>query len=54
MAKKFSVPVQKGKLTPALPPTSKMQTRIEKEVMDSSHGALRRDGMTLKLHVPKV
>lgn len=53
MTKKSSVPVQKGPINPTSPPPSKMQTRMEKEMEDSYHNAMRRDGMTMRLHTPK-
>lgn len=53
MSKKFSVPVQKGPINPTRPPPSKMQTRMEKDIEDYKHDVMRRDGMTLRTHIPK-
>ena len=47
------VPVQKGPVECALPRTSKMQTYEERVRETRAENALKRDGQTLKLHVPK-
>jgi len=51
--KKSSVPVQKGKINPTSPPPEKMKSRLYKDVEDASHDAMRKSGMTMRMHTPK-
>lgn len=53
MKKNFSVPVQKGPIRCAEPPTSKMMTYKEKVDQKVVHNASMRDAQTLKFHTPK-
>ena len=50
--KENKVQVQKGPVV-AHQPTMKSMTRAEVDRQDAEHAALRRDGMILKLHMPK-
>jgi hypothetical protein len=45
---------QKGAINPSSPPTSKMQTYDERVASTRAENALRRDGQTLSLHIPKT
>lgn len=47
------VPVQKGTLECAFPPTQKMQTYAQRLAETKAENAMKRDGQTLKLHTPK-
>lgn len=52
MVKKFSIPVQKIPIS--ILQTQKTMTRKEKVEESIRENTLRRDGQTLKIHVPKT